>query len=279
MSSLLETVYLQHMASLFIKPHLLSNPNIIFTALEEVWWAYLDAQVSSINMTFHSFCQLICSQPWMNQQQLNHSAAIYQLLHQPLDPLLANFQKYKGTIPSACVILLDVTKTHCLMGQEKYGHKWGHPKGKWKEGFDTSLLDCAVRECQEEMNIDCQSSIRTAPLCIVHLNNGKPLVVFVACTSFHRQEHDNQSVAPLSLSVNPEICQCAWIPISDLTPISSENQHPDPINDNKHEPSLHTSSMLNVKKDSSSPIVVNRIFNVTCNRYITKKLKQFIAST
>src|SRR5437016_4734502 len=101
---------------------------------------------------------------------------------------------------SAGIILLDRSKTHCLMVKEKYSGKWGHTKGKIMEG--ETPLQGALRECEEEIDV---TGIDPSFLCCHHLKDGRKLHMFVQFTEWS----SDQSV--YKLHSHNEIDEIAWV--------------------------------------------------------------------
>ena len=129
--------------------------------------------------------------------------------------IIKQFIQYKIQVPVCGVILLNASKTKCLMVRGwKSSSNWGFPKGKINQ--DESKLDCAIREANEEIGFDASSFIKESDY-IEFSNHGQQ-------NTFYIIQNIPEST-PFAPQTKKEIGDIAWHPIDILTDMFINNSY------------------------------------------------------
>ncbi|KAK9878947.1 hypothetical protein WA026_003768 [Henosepilachna vigintioctopunctata] len=119
--------------------------------IEMAHWFYLDFYVSNDSKlkscTIYDFAAHV----------FQHIPSLQREIHK-LPEILAEWKKYKQTVPTYGAILLSEGLTHVLLVKSYWAKaSWGFPKGKVNEEEDPA--HCAIREVLEETGFDITSRL------------------------------------------------------------------------------------------------------------------------
>mmetsp|Transcript_4827 Transcript_4827/g.12358 ORF Transcript_4827/g.12358 Transcript_4827/m.12358 type:complete len:352 (-) Transcript_4827:11-1066(-) len=119
----------------------MDNPTRIFFMLEQACWYYDDfyrkEHPSLPKIGLRDFALAM----FRHYKPFQHFTA-------RVDDMYTTFKKYKRSVPVCGALLLNAECSKVLMVKGYGIHIWGFPKGKINQ--DEPLIDCAVREVEEE---------------------------------------------------------------------------------------------------------------------------------
>lgn len=165
------------------------------TVLQRCFWDFNDNHAEKIGARkFHNltlFCQVLCP-------DVEHA-----VIHDFVDM----FQEVSRVIPVAGVIPLNSLRDSILLVKNISSNVWSFPKGKFESNIDKSLMECAQRECYEEIGhrVDLSELTRYHPLEFT-IGPRKATFYKIICD----QSVDYQP------TVSNEIAEVRWHKISDI---------------------------------------------------------------
>lgn len=126
------------------------DANRVMFQVELAHWYYLDQVLKERpdlpRIKFENFTAAL----------FNHVPTLKKrfLKHRDLEQIIEDFKRYKSNVPTYGAILLNKSKTKCLLVRGFYGKNYGFPKGK--VNINENPVECAIREVREETNFDCR---------------------------------------------------------------------------------------------------------------------------
>eukprot|EP00727_Mastigamoeba_balamuthi_P007347 m51a1_g3232 putative m7 -mrna hydrolase isoform x2 (375) ;mRNA; f:107285-108943 len=136
-------------------------------------------------------------------------------LNEPIDKVIDDFHRYKGSVPVYGCILLNPTMDKVLLVKGN-GRSWGFPKGKVNQA--ESPADCAAREALEETGYDVTPALRPELFLESSSPGGNPGGArLYICTG------TNEAFA-FAPRVRGEITDIRWFNLAEL-PLTSADRH------------------------------------------------------
>jgi 8-oxo-dGTP pyrophosphatase MutT (NUDIX family) len=173
----------------------------IFIQLEQAYWFYedfyCDRNSDLQRFTQKEFCHRVFSQVAALRPHLSRFEELY-----------VQFQEYLARVPVYGCILLDESKTHCVVVRSWQGKNWAFPRGKINRNEDQ--LDCAIRETYEETGYDARHLVAegTRPTSIKTKIRHKHVVFFI----ISGVSHD----AVLAPRCRKEISEAKFVALDDI---------------------------------------------------------------
>eukprot|EP00871_Galdieria_phlegrea_P004258 jgi/Galph1/4833/GphlegSOOS_G3416.1 len=124
---------------------------------------------------------------------------------QKVEDLLKSFQKYKNSVPTAGVAILNESLDKVLLVRSFKGKTWSFPKGKVEK--NESFESCAVREAFEEIGFDVSSKVSGEDVLTSDWGGHKSFIFIVP---------DISEATSFETNTRREISEIRWHPIFEL---------------------------------------------------------------
>lgn len=186
----------------------LNNFERLLYQLQQAYWYYHDNYIVNNKYNYlpkykekNFITQFFKQSPWLHNQ-----------LH-TFNNIYDKFKKYINSIPVCGAILINDQHTHVCMVQSYHSHAWSFPRGKLDQ--QENDIECAIRECKEEIGFDITQYINNK-LYIQEHSNGKNIKLFIC-------DNIDSNTAVFNTETKYEISDIQWIKINDLPSKNNTN--------------------------------------------------------
>lgn len=183
----------------------------VFFTFQKIYWFCIDNKIRKGKENDKDFLDFV-----INYCQANDN--LKSVYTRPvLEKYYKEFFKYINTIPTYGTILINQTFDCMIMIKTKPKDiRWGLPKGKIEQS--ESSYECAVRETEEEIGLNCKKYMKENPKSFSCTRSSKTLTIYVVAGV-----NDKENLHP---TMNGEVASIEWVPINEISKlIMSSNDY------------------------------------------------------